>query len=92
MAEVTVSVQPVVGSVTLTLSLDEALYVAGVLAQSSQFHSSMQEWFDAKEVNADRSVWDTLVDQLEVDGIDRNASGLYHAAMDLVSFTPPARP
>jgi membrane peptidoglycan carboxypeptidase len=88
MAGITVEVAPVVGKVTLDLSLDEALYVAGVLGNASQFHPTLEEWFPLHEYDAP-TVWDTILDALREAGMTPEFTSLYKAAGRMVSFTPP---
>ncbi len=90
MATVTVT-QPA-ATVTLELTQDEAVYVAGVLGNSSQYHTSLQEFFPLER--GVESVWDKLMDALEAIGAVEDhgltrTSPLYAAASRLVSFTPP---
>ncbi len=84
-----------VATVALTLTEDEALYVAAILGNGSQFHSSLREWFplpgrdNEDEGEYPETVWDTLVNALEAAGIKRWQNRLYNAATVQVSFTPP---
>ena len=72
MAGIKLEVQPAVGKVTIDLSLDEALYVAGVLGNSSQFHPTLSEWFPLHTYEAE-TVWDTIMDALRNAGIEADA-------------------
>ena len=88
MAGIKLEVQPAVGKVTIDLSLDEALYVAGVLGNSSQFHPTLSEWFPLHTYEAE-TVWDTIMDALRNAGIEADETSVYKAAGRMVSFTPP---